>query len=324
MSRGLPTTIAKPNGVCRLLLVLLLAAGPVAGRAASQAGKTLAQRAVYVTASFVDRRGLYIEDLQKNEVEILENNQPRQIEFMARDELPTVYGILFDRAMFPESEEAVRPDFEAIPDYVGARDIAYQLIDKLLNRQSLWVGAYDQQLNLLLDAGADGFSAKNAIQELRGVRGNRESFLYSALFSAVDKMNQRHEKRRAIILFLQNLDPTTTGKIKPLKNLLAASDVELFAICYTTRLGNSGGVPSAVTTSTLKELTQVTSGFASFAIDNRGHPEDIVRRLLEHLRTLYTFGFTSQTPAGDNAKLVIKCSRPDSKVRCHPVVPNIE
>ncbi len=308
----------------RLLLwwVILMAIGLCAAAPRTQTAAD--KKPVYVTASFLDRNDLFIENLQKSEVEILENDQPRQIELMAQEELPTVFGIVFDRSMLPETEESERPGRQSIPDSVAARDISYQLIDKQLGHQTLWVGVFDRELQIAFDASSDGFGAKNAIHQLRGRHTTETPFLYSALFSAVKKMNQRHEKRRVIILFIQALDSETAGKMRQLKNLLASSNVELFAICFASRLGGGGTLASAATTSALKELTQVTSGHAFFTMEYRDHFEDIVRRMLNHLQTLYTFGFTSESASGEPGKLAIKCSRPRSKVRCHPNVPALE
>ena len=309
-------------GFAILLAVLALSIRTCAAEAQSRAAAK--KKPVYVTASFVDRKGLFIENLQKNEVEILEDNQPREIEFMARDELHTVYGIVFDRAMLPDREETERPGRQEVPTNVAARDIAYQLVDKMLGHQALWAGVYDRQLNIVFETASDGFGAKNAIHQMRGTRGSSDSFLYAALFSAVEKMSERHERRRVVILFIQDLDTGTASRLKPVKNLLAASDVELFTICFARRFSGAGSMSSAATTSSLKELTQVTAGNAFFTTDYRDHFEDLVRHLLDQLRTLYTFGFTSQSGGIDPAKLLIKCSRPNSKVRFHPSVPDLE
>ncbi len=305
------------------ILLAALAPSMRACMAQAQSRTAAKKKPVYVTASFVDKKGLFIENLQKSEVEILENNQPREIEFMARDELPTVYGIVFDRAMLPDREDTERPGQQEVPVNVAARDIAYQLVDKLLGRQALWAGVYDRQLNVVFETASDGFGAKNAIHQMRGTRGPGDSFLYSALFSGVERMSERHERRRVIILFIQDLDAGTASRLKPLKNLLATSDVELFTICFARRFSGAGAMSNAATTSSLKELTQVTAGNAYFSIDYRDHFEDLVRHLLDQIRTLYTFGFTSQSGGIDPARLLIKCSRPNSKVRFHPSVPDL-
>jgi hypothetical protein len=243
---------------------------------------------------------------------------------MASDELPTVYGLLFDRAMLPESSDRDRPSGQAIPKSIAARDLAYQLIDKQLGRQTLWVGVYDRELETVFGPSADGFGAKNAIHELRGSRGHDNSFLYSALFAATKVMNQRHEKRRILVLLLESFDSETAGKMKQLKNLLSSSNVELFAVCFASRIGESGSMPSSLAVSLLKDLTQATAGTAFFTMDYRDHLDDIVRRVLNHLRTIYTFGFTSDSTTANPGKLSIRCARPNSKVKCHTAVPVLD
>jgi hypothetical protein len=312
----------RPNsGLSVIWSALLIAAGTWT---TAQPAHAFEKRPVFVTASFLDRNDRFIENLQQNEVEILEDGQARQIEFMAGDELPSVYGIIFDRAMLPEAPERERSGFQSRSNATSARDIAYELIDKLLARQTIWVGAYDQSLQVVFDAAADGFGAKNAIGQIRGRRSQTPSYLFSALASAVTKMNQRHEKRRVLIVFLEEVDSETAGRMKLIKNLLASSNVELFSISYASRLGAPGGIPSALNTSLLRELTQVTAGQAFASLDFRDHPEDVVRRLTSHMRTLYTFGFHSESGLDKPGKLTIKCSRQNSKVKHHPTVPNLE
>ena len=150
-----------------------------------------ARTPVFVTASLVDKNNLFIEDLTQAEIQILENDQPRAIEFRAQDELPVAYGILFDRAMLPEFEEIDRARHAGKTGAVSGRDLAYQLVDKHLGRQVTWVGTYGRDLEVALDFSPDAFRVKGAIQQLRGPRRKEESFLYGSLFEAVTKMNQR-------------------------------------------------------------------------------------------------------------------------------------
>ncbi len=280
------------------------------------------KRPVYVTASFLDKNDLFIENLERSEIQILEEGNTRKIEFMAKDELQVAYGIVFDRGMLPESIDEERYTDRAIPSAASARNIAYELIDKCFGRQVIWVAGYERELQVVAENPADGFAAKSAIQQLRGRRTPLDSFLYSALFSAVQRMNERPEKRRILVLFLQDLDSETAGKMKPLKNLLSASNVELIAVGFTTRLG---GRPTALqptaTMTSLQELARVTSGAAYFTMNYRDHYEDIVRRIHNQVRTYYTFGFEADSGASSPGKLLIKCSRPGSKVTCHPLVP---
>ena len=103
---------------------------------------------------------------------------------MAQKELPVVYGIVFDRAMLPEFEDIDRSRQAGRTGAVSGRDIAYELIDKYLGKQVVWVGTYDRELEVALDFSPDPFRVKDAIQQLRGTRQNEESFLHGALFKA--------------------------------------------------------------------------------------------------------------------------------------------
>ncbi len=275
-------------------------------------------RQVYVTASLVDRNHLFIENLTPDEVEISENGQPRKVEFLAMEQLPTVYGILIERALMPQA------DVDAQSAMAGAtlpKDILFQLIDKYLGRQQVWIGSYQRDPEELLDFSSDSYLMKEAIQRLTGPDRAGESFLYPALFSAVQKLCERNEKRRVLLLFLEAMDSNTAGKIRPLRNLLASSNIELIAVSFTSRMSTRGGLQPAMSDASLKELTDATAGEVYSAGLSREHPEDVVRRVLQQMRTLHTFGFESSSPPDKPGKLVIQCARPESRVKHHPVVP---
>ena len=300
------------GNLTRSLAVLILSAPLIVATEAEKGP-------VFVTASLTDKNSLFIEDLSQDEIQILEDGQSRKVELMAKDQLPVAYGLLFDRALFGESWEHERKTQSGGP--TSARDIAYELIDKYLGRQAIWVGIYDKQLDVALDFTVDGFSAKNAIQRLHGPARPAETFLYGGLFSAIQKMNERTEKRRILIVFLDIVDTETASRIKPLRNLLGSSNVELLIVSFASKLGGGRpGLSSQMSEAFLQELARETAGEALFTAGYREHMDDISRRLYNRIRTLYTFGFASESPAGKPSQLVIKCSRPGSRVKHHSVL----
>lgn len=74
----------------------------------------------------------------------------------------------------------------------------------------------------------------------------------------------------------------------------------------------------------LTELAQATAGDIFLAADHRDHLDDISQHIYNQLRTFYTFGFESVSSAENPAKLTIRCTRPGSKIKCHPNVPVIK
>jgi hypothetical protein len=134
----------------------------------------------------------------------------------------------------------------------------------------------------------------------------------------VQQLNQRHEKRRVLILLLGTLDSETASRRKPLQNLLSRANVELFVVSFSERrAGPSGALNAAM----LQEFAQCTSGEALLSADYGDHPADLTRRLLSDLRSLHTFGFESTSTVDAPAKLRIECLRPRVKVRSRAVVP---
>jgi len=286
------------------------------------AAASSAKRQVYVTASFTDRESLFIEDLRMDEVQILENNIPKKIELMVRDEMPTVYGLLFDKSLLAEDRAAGPTYRPGMPSATAAaRDMAFDLIDKHLRQQSMWVGSYDRKFYLALASTTDGFAAKDAIHQMSSRRTADGVFAYAGLYSAVMEMNKHSEKRRVIILFLDTFDRESTGKISPLQNLISMSNVDLIIISLASRTFSSSGIPPAMSRGALSKLAQATAGEAYFSADSGGHPEDLMRQIYNRIRTFYTLGFESDSPADIKTELSIRCTRSGSKVKHHPSTP---
>jgi VWFA-related protein len=298
--------------IASLLAALLFCSAPV-----QAAQKT----AVFVTASFVDKNRLYVENLKQDEIRVFENGQPREVEFFAGKEVPMAYGLLLDRVLLPEPFEESRPYPDDISSSTAAFNVAYQLLDQCLRGQAGWAATYDAEMHLIIDFTQDGGMVKQSIQQLRSRRSLDESSLYSALFSAVQKMNQRNEKRRVLVVFLDVLDRNTGGKLRPLKNLLSASNVELFIAGFASKSGSGRGMPPFQSESSLRDLAALTAGDACFSAMEG--IEGLGRRISNQIRTFYTIGFESETSPDQPARLTIECARPGIKVKTHPVTPTL-
>ncbi|MBZ5495479.1 MAG: hypothetical protein LAP85_03680 [Acidobacteriia bacterium] len=280
------------------------------------------KRPVFATASFLGKNRMFLEDLNRDEVRIFENGRPREVEFFSGPEVPTAYGLLFDRAILPLPFDDARRDQVGIPSSMAATNVAYQLIDQGLANQIGWVGTYDKEMRVALDFSPDTGRIKDVIQQLRAQRSTEESFLYGTLLEAVKKMVQRNEKRRVLIVFLDFLDTGTGARLKPLKNLLTASNVELFIASFASRTNAGLGLPPPQSEASLRELAAVTAGGAYFS--TMEGIEGLGRRISNQIRTFYTIGFQSESASDQPAPLRIECTRPGVKVMAHPVVPNLQ
>lgn len=297
-----------------LLLALPLALSLPQGRSPSTP--------VFVSASITDSNGLFVENLERNEVVLLEDGMPREIEFLAQEEVPAAYGILFELELLKEEAVARRAGNRPILLSNLARDVAYQIIDKRLAGSSIWVGGYDREMKIVQEASPNAFLTRAAVHQLQGSRETREPFFYGALYAGLRKLSQAHEKRRALLVFMNLIDTKSAEKMRALTNLLKVSNVEVFTISFAGRLGAGPGLlPPAMSDPMLKDLAGQSAGGAFLRTDFGEHTEDLVRRLSNQIRTLYTFGFTSRSTPEKPAELRITCKRPGSKVKHRPLVP---
>ena len=281
------------------------------------------KKAVYVTASFLGSNRLYLENLTREDIRVFEGDQPREVQYFAGGEVPVAYGVLFDRELLPQPDEDPRIDELRISASTAARNVAYQLIDNCLGPQAGWTATYDDQgMNIALDFIQDASRIKDSIERMSGGRVTRESWLFGPLFNSVEKLGQRHEKRRILVVFLNTLDIKTSGKMKPLKNLLSASNVEVFFAGFAPRSTVARGLLPAQSEVALRELADVTAGAAYFT--NMEGIEGLGRRMANQIRTFYTIGFESDSPGEQPARLKIECTRPGVKVKTHPVVPILQ
>ncbi len=281
-----------------------------------------AKTPIFVTASFLDKNRLFVENLNRNEVHVYEDGKPREIEYFAGTEVPLAYCLLFDRDILPQSVSDLGLVQNNVSNATAALNVAYQLVDLTLGSQVGCVAVYDKEMHVVQDFISDGGLVKEVIQQLRGQRSMESSSLYGSLFAAVNKLGQRNEKRRVLVLFINFLDTDTGTRLKPLKNLLAASNLEFFVACFATKTGNGRDLPPPQNEASLRELASGTAGDVYFSqmegIDSLG------RRIASQIRTFYTIGFESEAPPDKPAKLTIECTRPGVKVKTHPVVPTLQ
>lgn len=117
---------------------------------------TSGKTTVFVTASFLDKNRLFVENLTRDEIRVFEDGRPRQVEFFASNEVPAVYGLLFDRGILPQPFEDLGLIQKDVTTATAAMNVAYQLVDLVLGTQAGWVATYDKEMRVALDFTQDG------------------------------------------------------------------------------------------------------------------------------------------------------------------------
>jgi Ca-activated chloride channel homolog len=204
------------------------------------AGQALAQdpqptpspRTVNLSLMFVDRSNQSLDDIQKEEVRLFENNAPQVILSFARSEKPVDYGIAIDtsgslRPIFPTVLAAVRvfienqkPDDECFIE----RFISSDKIETVQEFTSDKATLLKQVSSLVVEGG--------------------QSAVVDGVYVAIQHLAERPanpERRRALVLFTDGEDRASYYSQEQLIQLLRANSVQVFVIGLVNELDDAAG-----------------------------------------------------------------------------------
>jgi VWFA-related protein len=174
-------------------------------------------RLVTVPVRVIDRRGRFIGGLSKDDFKVFEDGSQREISYFSSEQEPFTVALLLDMSYSTKFQ---------IADIQSA---AISFIDQLGPRDKVMVVSFDQDVHMLCEPTSDRSQIYRAIRSTKIATG-------TSLYEAVDLvMNERMKQirgRKAIILFTDGVDTTST-RSNDLQNLDDAR--ELDALIYPIR-----------------------------------------------------------------------------------------
>lgn len=263
--------------ICGALLLLGL---PLAHRATAQQGANdtirLDVSRVNMLFTVTDKKGRFVTDLTKDDLQIVEEKRPQKIvEFVAETDLPLRLGILVD------TSNSVRDRFKF------QQESAVEFITQVLRPQQdkAMVVSYDITAELVSDLTGNIDQLSRAI---RGLRPGGGTSLYDAMYFACrDKlmMDQPREKfRRALIVIGDGDDNNSKYTRDQALEMAQKADVVIYAISTNnTKLEKDGD-------KILKYFAEQTGGVAFFpfkAEDLTQSFENISNELRSQYNLLY-------------------------------------
>lgn len=292
--------------------IILLVAGSSAGFAQPVAAK-IPEPAIKVDVDVVnvlctvyDKRGALVQDLAKDDFEILENGRRQEIRYFARDtDLPLTVALLVDvsgsvRALIEAEKGAAEKFFEAV---IHPSD------------QALLVG-FSSSIVLWQDFTPSVERLSGALARLRAVPFHGlppqglpmpGTLLYDAvLVTARDKL-AGVSGRKVIVVISDGLD---NGSVNHSEDAIAAvqsANTAVYGICYQS--GFSG-------CDFLKELAGPTGG-RMFQAGRKMALADIFHTIEAELRSQYALGYVPQDRTHDGAfrKLQVRLRRHGLRVQ---------
>jgi Ca-activated chloride channel family protein len=269
---------------------------------------------VTVPFSVTDKKNAYVNDLTKNDIDVLEDNKPQQIfSFEKQTDLPITIAMLID---ISGSEEFKLPDEKA----AGERFFAKVLRP---NKDLGAVITFESEAVLVQDLTSDVQKLQQALRKVKTsvvstsgrVRGTPpivnsnvgSTALYDAVYSVSADLLGREAGRRVIILITDGDD--TSSKLRMHEAIERAWRSEV--IIYAIGIGDSAF--AGVDKGGLKKITGETGGRAFFP--HLGHDEldTAFAQIDEDLRQQYIMAYSPSNDAKDGSFRAIQVKMKNRK-----------
>lgn len=250
-----------------------------------------------------DKKGRFVNDLTKNDFEIVESKKPQEIvEFTAESNLPLRLAILID------TSNSIRDRFKFQQE--AATDFINTVIRPRQDKAT--VVSFDMSAELVADLTDDAEKLGSAI---RGLRPGGGTAMYDAIYFACrDKLMQdqpMHKFRRAMVILSDGEDNQSRWTREQALEMAHKADVVIYAIS-TNRLGVESDGDKV-----LKYFALETGGLAFFPFKAQDMAQDF-ENIANELRHQYSVLFRPEPFKADglyHAVKVIAKNRKDLVVR---------
>jgi Ca-activated chloride channel family protein len=289
-----------------------------AGEQDEQAIK-LGAELVTVPFNVTDKKNRYVNDLTKDDIEILEDNKPQQIfSFERQTDLPITIAMLIDISgseeyTLPIEKAAARRFFQKVlrPNKDLGAVVTFEneavLVQNLTSDvEKLW-RALDSVRPSVVTASVGTVSGTPPIND----SGAGSTALYDAIYAVSSDLLRREAGRRVIILITDGVDTSSRMKLRDAIERAWRSEI----IIYSIGIGDPamGGVDSGV----LKKIAAETGGRAFFPRKEEDLDQAFAQ-IDEDLRSQYIASYQPTNEARDGSFRTIQVrvkNRKDLTVR---------
>lgn len=283
---------------------------------------------VTIPVSVFDRNGIYIPGLSQENFQIFENGKQQEIAYFATSDKPFTVILMLDTS--PSTEYKIEE----------IRSAAKAFVRQLKEQDSVLVIEFDGNTHVLTETTKDRQRIYNAIDEADMGGGTS---LYDSVDFALRKRLNKIEGRKAVVLFTDGVD-TTSSKSSYEETLRDAEEADalIFPIHYNTFFDNrrNGGVLSspfpfpggggilnlpqgtraedyALGREYLNDLAAATGGRVFRPEATPGGLTRAFEGIAEELRRQYNIGYYPQDEgkSGERKQIKVRVNRPNLIVR---------
>ena len=239
---------------------------------------------VPITAVVRDSRSRIVRDLAREDFQVLENSQPRQIlDFRATDHGPVSLAVLFD------TSGSMRG-----PNLAHGKIVVDRLL-KSMNGTSDEVAlfTFDHATQQVTPFTADVGTVRTALAQWDGWG---LTSLYDAVADAAKRLADRPAERRAVIVITDGVDTNSSLTPAAVSAIASGIDVPIYVVAVTPPQRAPDGAPAS-NDADLSDLASWTGGDLRHAA-TPGQADTAVAALMAELRQQYFLAIESSPSSG--------------------------
>jgi Ca-activated chloride channel homolog len=271
-----------------------------------------------VSVSFVarDARGALVDNLTKDDVDVIEDAVPQKVTYFSRSlDVPLTLGVVVDASGSQDHfSKQHKEDLEVFfRDVLGPKDRVFLV--SFANHIRL-LSDFSQSGGDLLEIWKTYQKAKVRFPELGPVESrDLGTAFYDSIYYSITEKLARENGRRAILLFSDGEDNSSSHNMMTAIETAQSENVVVYTIRYTDKDHGKLTARNKYGISVMDRVARETGGAHIDAETTDAHT--YFRQIAEELRTSYELGYYPTDPLKDDSfrKIVIKPKRDDVKVR---------
>jgi Ca-activated chloride channel family protein len=296
----------------RLALLLTL----LAVASYSQEAVRVKVNLVNVSFSVRDSRGALVENLTKDDFEVLEDAVFQKIAFFSRSsDVPLTLGLIVDASGSQDHfSKQHKHDLEVfLQDVLGPKDRVFMVC---FGNHLRLVSDFTQSSAQILD-GLNRFEHGDTHFPELGPKESRDlgTAFYDSIFYSVTEKLAKENGRRALLIFSDGEDNSSSHDMMTAIETAQSANVMLFSIRYTEKAHGKLTARNKYGISVMERIAKETGGavFDTEVVD----PHTYFRQIGEELRSSYDLAYYPSNPIKDDSfrKIVIRPKQDGLKVR---------
>ena len=306
-------------GVCMRMMGgwgLLVLAGMVAGDCRGQQPIKVDVKLVNVAFTARDGQGKLVENLKREDVELLEDAVPQKIEFFARStDLPLTLALIVDvSGSQDEFGKKHKKDLEVfLKDILRPQD---RVLLVCFGNHLRLVSDYANSAEQILENYREFDKGKKHFAEI-GPAEERDlgTAFYDSIYYSVTEKLAASGGRRAILIFSDGEDNSSSHNMMTAIETAQAENVPVYSIRYTEKKHGKLTARNKYGISVMDRVAKETGGAHIDAEET--DPHTYFRQIAEELRTSYEAGYYPMNKAKDESfrKIVIRTKVEGVRVR---------